>query len=47
MPIINAALPTQLLTQDNINSMVADPALNYVGVADYRAQFLTLWLLSG
>ena len=45
MPTLNAALPTQLLTQDNVNSMVADPALNYVGVADYRAQFKKLWLV--
>ena len=44
-PTLNAALPTQLLTQDNVNSMVADPALNYVGVADYRAQFKKLWLV--
>ena len=36
---------SQLLTQDNVNSMVADPALNYVGVADYRAQFKKLWLV--
>jgi len=45
MPTLNAALPTQLLTQDNVNSMVADPALNYVGAADYRAQFKKLWLV--
>jgi ribose transport system substrate-binding protein len=42
---LNAALPTQLLTQDNVNSMVADPALNYVGVGDYRTQFKKLWLV--
>ena len=47
MPTINAALPTQLLTQDNVNSMVADSAGNYVGVANYRSQFLTLWHVSG
>jgi ribose transport system substrate-binding protein len=47
MAILNATLPTQLLTQDNINSMVADPAFNYVGVSDYRAQFKKLWLISG
>ena len=47
MQTINAALPTQLLTQDNINSMVADSAQNYVGVANYRSQFLTLWHVSG
>ena len=42
-PTLNAVLPTQLLTQDNVNSMVADSALNYVGVADFRAQFKKLW----
>jgi len=45
MATVNAALPTQLLTQDNVNSMVADPALNYVGVGDYRTQFKKLWLV--
>jgi ribose transport system substrate-binding protein len=47
MPTLNAALPTQLLTQDNVSSMVADSAQNYVGVADYRTQFKKLWLVSG
>jgi len=42
-PTLNAVLPTQLLTQDNISSMVADSSLNYVGVADFRAQFKKLW----
>ncbi len=46
MPTLNAALPTQLLTQDNVNSMVADSSQNYVGVANYRSQFLTLWHVS-
>ncbi len=46
MPTLTAALPTQLLTQDNVNSMVADSAQNYVGVANYRNQFLTLWHIS-
>ncbi len=46
VPTLNAALPTQLLTQDNVNSMVADSAQNYVGVANYRSQFLTLWHVS-
>jgi len=45
MATVNAALPTQLLTQDNVNSMVADPAQNYVGVGDYRTQFKKLWLV--
>jgi ribose transport system substrate-binding protein len=47
MPTVDAALPTQLLTQDNVSSMVADSAQNYVGVADYRTQFKKLWLLNG
>ena len=47
MPTLSAALPTQLLTQDNVSSMVADSAQNYVGVADYRTQFKKLWLISG
>jgi hypothetical protein len=47
MPTLSATLPTQLLTQDNVNSMVADSAQNYVGVANYRSQFLTLWHISG
>jgi ribose transport system substrate-binding protein len=46
MATLNAALPTQLLTQDNVNSMVADSGQNYVGVANYRSQFLTLWHVS-
>jgi ribose transport system substrate-binding protein len=46
MSTLNAALPTQLLTQDNVNSMVADSQGNYVGVANYRSQFLTLWHVS-
>jgi ribose transport system substrate-binding protein len=45
VPTVNQTLPTQLLTQDNISSMVADSAQNYVGVSDYRAQFKKLWLL--
>lgn len=45
MATLNAALPTQLLTQQNVNSMVADSAQNYVGVSDYRTQFKKLWLL--
>jgi ribose transport system substrate-binding protein len=43
---LKAALPTQLLTQDNVSSMVADSTQNYVGVSDYRDQFKKLWLLN-
>jgi|HubBroStandDraft_3_1064219.scaffolds.fasta_scaffold38791_2 ABC-type sugar transport system substrate-binding protein len=43
MTILHAQLPTQLLTPQNVNSLVVDSQGNYVGVANYRSQFLTLW----
>jgi ABC-type sugar transport system substrate-binding protein len=46
MPTLTAALPTQLMTQQNVNSLVEDSQGNYVGVANYRSQFLTLWHVS-
>jgi ribose transport system substrate-binding protein len=46
-PTLNATLPTQLITQDNVNSLVVDSAGNYVGVKDYRQQFDKLWHVSG
>lgn len=46
MPALSAALPTELLTQQNVGSMVADSAQNYVGVSDYRSQFQRLWGVS-
>jgi len=46
-PILNAALPTQLITQDNVNSIVTDSDGQYVGVKDYRQQFAALWHLTG
>lgn len=39
----NALLPTQLITQENVNSLVLDDEGNYVGVADYQEQFKRLW----
>jgi ribose transport system substrate-binding protein len=45
MPILSAALPTQLITPQNVGSLVVDSAGNYVGVANYRADFKQLWLL--
>jgi ABC-type sugar transport system substrate-binding protein len=45
LPILNAALPTELITPQNVNSLVTDSAGNYVGVSDYRAEFQKLWLL--
>jgi ribose transport system substrate-binding protein len=47
MPTLTAALPTQLMTQQNVNSLVEDSQGNYVGVTNYRSQFLTLWHVSG
>jgi ribose transport system substrate-binding protein len=44
MPILSAALPTQLITPQNVGSLVNDSAGNYVGVTDYRTQFKKLWL---
>ena len=41
------SLPTQLITQDTVNDLVVDKDGNYVGVADYQAQFKKLWLVGG
>jgi ribose transport system substrate-binding protein len=46
MPTLTAALPTQLMTQQNVNSLVVDSQGNYVGVANYQAQFAKLWHVS-
>jgi ribose transport system substrate-binding protein len=43
MPTLNAALPTELITPQNVNSLVTDSAGNYVGVSDYRTEFKQLW----
>src|SRR6202050_2716726 len=43
MRILHAQLPAQLMTPQNVNSLVVDGQGNYVGVANYRSQFLTLW----
>jgi ribose transport system substrate-binding protein len=43
MAILHAPVPTQLITQANVNSLVLDSKGNYVGVASYRAQFKKLW----
>ena len=42
-PTLNGVLPTQLITQANVGTLVDDSAGNYVGVTDYRAQFKKLW----
>jgi len=44
IPTLNANLPTQLITPQNVGSLVTDSAGNYVGVSDYRTQFKQLWL---
>lgn len=44
LPILDQALPTQLITPQNVNSLVTDSAGNYVGVSDYRTEFKKLWL---
>jgi hypothetical protein len=44
LPTLNAFLPTQLITPQNVNSLVSDSAGNYVGVSDYRSEFKQLWL---
>jgi len=41
-PTVEALLPTQLATPDNVNDLVFEGD-NYVGVADYREQFKALW----
>ena len=42
-PILDAPLPTQLINQDNVGTLIDDSAGNYVGVKDYQAQFKALW----
>jgi len=44
MTPLNAPLPTQLITPQNVNSLVTDSAGNYIGVSDYRTEFKALWL---
>lgn len=45
-PFVNAPLPTQILTQGNANELVLDENGDYVGVADFEAQFKALWGVS-
>lgn len=40
-------LPTQLVTKDNINTIVLNPRGFYQGVADFQSQFLKLWNVTG
>jgi hypothetical protein len=46
-PNNNSLLPTQLLTQDNVNSAPIDTDGYYLGVPDYKDQYLKLWQMSG
>ena len=46
-PNNNALLPTQLITQDNVSSAPIDTDGYYLGVPDYKDQFLKLWMMSG
>ncbi|MGH3284457.1 MAG: substrate-binding domain-containing protein [Streptosporangiaceae bacterium] len=46
IPTLTANLPTQLITPQNVGSLVEDSAGNYVGVSDYRTEFKKLWLES-
>jgi ribose transport system substrate-binding protein len=41
--IVVAPLPVQLLTADNAAAAAVDADGNYIGVADYEAQFKALW----
>lgn len=38
-------LPTQIITKDNVGSIVVDDTGYYVGVKDYQSQFKKLWAL--
>jgi ribose transport system substrate-binding protein len=46
-PIVEATLPTELATQDNIADLTMDTTGNFVGVSDYREQFKKLWQVTG
>jgi ribose transport system substrate-binding protein len=44
-PVNTAELPTQVITKDNIGSVVTDSSGYYVGLEDYPDQFKKLWLV--
>lgn len=44
-PANAALLPSQIITQSNVNGIVLDPAGYYNAVADFQPQFLQLWLV--
>ncbi len=42
-PLADGPLPSQLITPANANDVALDETGNYIGIADYRDQFKTLW----
>jgi ribose transport system substrate-binding protein len=46
-PNYESTLPTQLITQDNVGEAPLDDDGYYVGVEDFRDQFLELWQVTG
>ena len=42
-PVVDALLPTQLVTPDTVDGLVFDGDGNYIGVEDFQAQFKELW----
>jgi ribose transport system substrate-binding protein len=40
----SAPLPTQVVTKDNVGSILTDAGGYYIGVQDYTSQFTKLWL---
>ncbi|WP_448624248.1 sugar ABC transporter substrate-binding protein [Geodermatophilus sp. URMC 64] len=46
-PNLESTLPTQLITQDNVDEAPLDDEGYYVGVEDFRDQFKELWQLTG
>jgi len=45
-PGVQALLPTQVATPDNVDNLVFDSAGNYIAIADFEKQFHTLWKVS-
>jgi ribose transport system substrate-binding protein len=41
--VSNTPLPTQVITKDNVGSIVTDKSGYYIGLSDYAAQFAKLW----
>jgi ribose transport system substrate-binding protein len=42
-PVSNTPLPTQVITKDNIGSIVTDSSGYYIGLSDYASLFTKLW----